>query len=134
MKQVNFSSQASQQGVAIIEVMVAILLFSVGVLAVVGLQASMLQNTSDAKYRAEASYIAQQMIGQMWSDPAGTGAGNYNTVTNIPDLPNGSLTVTQAAAGGAYTVSVSWQQPGQDPHVFTTLATISPCQDGTFSC
>jgi type IV pilus assembly protein PilV len=134
MKHVNSSSLASQQGVVIVEVMVALLLFSVGVLAIVGLQATMLQNTTDSKYRAEAAYIAQQTIGQMWSNPADTNAGVYNTVSPIADLPNGSLSVTQPVGGGPFTVSVTWQLPGQDPHNFTTSATIVPCPPGVSAC
>ncbi len=60
--------QSGQQGVILIEVMIAILIFSIGVLALVGLQATMIKNTAEAKYRSEASYIAQSRIGQIWAD------------------------------------------------------------------
>src|SRR5665647_338907 len=59
---------AQQQGVVLLEALVAILIFSMGVLALVGLQAAMVKNTSDSKYRSEASFIAQQRIGMMWAD------------------------------------------------------------------
>ena len=56
------SVRKSQQGVVLIEAMIAILLFSLGVLAIVGLQAAMIKNVDDSKYRTEASYIAQKRI------------------------------------------------------------------------
>jgi type IV pilus assembly protein PilV len=104
--------------------MVAILLFAVGVLAVAGLQASMVKNTTDSKSRVEASYYAQRVIGQMWADPVSTKANLFNGISPIDELPNGSLEVSQQNPGDPYLIVVRWQQPGQDPHNFSTLATI----------
>lgn len=114
----------AQQGVVVIEAMIAILIFSVGVLGIVGLQARMIKNTGDSKYRADASYIAQQWIGMMWSDPDNLGA-YPGTTTLIPtELPGGSVTVTQPAAG-QFTVTVTWQKQGEEQHNYTTTATIT---------
>jgi len=114
----------AQQGVVLLEALIAVLLFSMGVLALVGLQAAMIKNTSDSKYRAEASFIAQQRIGMIWADPAN--ALTYlETNTDISSLlPSGTRTVTQPAAG-QYVVTVTWRQPGQPQHNFTTVATIA---------
>jgi len=49
----------TQQGIALLESMIAILIFSMGILALAGLQGVLVKNTSDAKYRAEATFIAQ---------------------------------------------------------------------------
>ncbi|HLD10157.1 MAG TPA: prepilin-type cleavage/methylation domain-containing protein, partial [Methylophilaceae bacterium] len=67
---IHISSSATQQGVVILESLIAILIFSMGILALVGLQAAMIKSTSDSKYRAEASFIAQQRLGTMWVDSA----------------------------------------------------------------
>ena len=114
----------AQQGIVLLEALVAILLFSMGVLALVGLQAAMLKNSSDANYRAEASFIAQQRIGLIWSDPSN--ALNYlETGTDISALlPSGTRTVTQPAAG-QFVVKVTWQLPEKPQHNFTTIATIA---------
>jgi len=119
-----FSAKSAQQGVVLVEAMVAILIFSMGVLAVVGLQAAMVKNTADSKYRADASYIAQQQIGLLWSDPDNLPADGSNTVSDISDLlPGGSLSITRA--GVQFTVAVTWQQPGEQLHNFTTIASIA---------
>jgi type IV pilus assembly protein PilV len=117
--------KSKQQGVVLLEAMIAILIFSMGVLAIVGLQAAMLKNTTDSKFRTDANYIAQQRIGQMWADPANL-AAYVQPPTAITDLPNGTLTTTQS--GNQYTVTVTWQQPGQGQvqHSFTTTASITP--------
>ena len=117
---------ATQRGVVLIEVLVAILIFSVGVLAIVGLQATMIKATADAQYRAEASYIAQERIGQIWADAANA-ASYVENLTNISArLPGGTRTVTQGATG-QFTVTVNWLQPGpnQTAHNFTTAASIT---------
>ena len=117
-------AKSAQQGVVLVEAMVAILIFSMGVLAVVGLQAAMIKNTADSKFRADASYIAQQRIGLMWSDPDNLPADGSNTVSDISDLlPGGSLSITRA--GVQFTVAVTWQQPGEAQHNFTTIASIA---------
>ncbi|MCR4297972.1 MAG: prepilin-type cleavage/methylation domain-containing protein [Gallionella sp.] len=117
-------TRPSQQGVVLVEAMIAILIFSMGVLAIVGLQAAMIKNTADSKYRADASYIAQQRIGMMWSDP-GNLASYIEANTDISTLlPGGTRTVTQPVAG-QFVVTVTWQQPGEALHNFTTTATIA---------
>jgi type IV pilus assembly protein PilV len=116
----------AQQGVVLLEVMIAILIFSMGVLAIVGLQAVMVKNTADSKYRADASYIAQQAIGRMWSDPANA-ASYVETNTDISSLlPDGKRTVAQTGPN-QFTVTITWQQPGagEVQHNFTTTAQIA---------
>lgn len=138
-------AKPSQRGVVLLEAMIAILIFSLGVLALVGLQAAMIKNTADSKFRADASYIAQKRIGEMWSDPANaanpaTSPIHYvETNTDISTLlPGGIRTVTQPAAG-QFRITVGWTEPNETPaasattapcfmlvaHCFTTTASIS---------
>jgi type IV pilus assembly protein PilV len=110
-----------QEGVVLLEALIAIVLFSIGILAIVGLQAAMIKNTSDNKYRSDASFIAQERIGQMWADP-GNLANYYETATSVADLlPNGTRTVVAEPTGrGLVTVTVTWQAPGGDAHQYAT--------------
>lgn len=124
-----YQHRDAQRGVVLLEALVAILLFSMGVLALVGLQAAMIRNTSDSKFRAEASYIAQQRVGLMWADPDNA-AALIETDTVISSLlPNGLRTVSQPDPVNfpdRFMVTVTWQQPGQpQPHRFTTIANIA---------
>lgn len=108
-----------------LEALIAILIFSIGILGIVGLQANMIKNTSEAKYRADASFIAQQRIGQMWGDP--NNLANYvEANTDISALlPSGTRTTTLPAAGQVRIV-ITWQEPGMpDAHTFTLNASIS---------
>jgi type IV pilus assembly protein PilV len=50
----------------LIEALIALLIFSVGILGIVGLQASAVNTSADAKYRSEAALLANELIGRMW--------------------------------------------------------------------
>ena len=85
-------------------------------------EAGMVKGTSEAKYRAEASYVAQREIGRIWADPnnAASYLQNGTDITASSTLPGGTLSIAQPAAGGAYVVTVAWQQPGEAPHSLVT--------------
>lgn len=120
-------SPATQQGAVLLESLIAILIFSMGILAVVGLQAAMIKNTNDAKYRAEASFIAQQKIGRIWANPDPLNYGTHvESDTDISALlPAGTRTVTMPAVG-QFVITITWQQPGSnEEHNFTTNARIT---------
>jgi len=112
----------TQQGIALLEAMIAILIFSMGILALAGLQGALIKNTSDAKYRAEATFIAQQRIGLIW---VGTGLADYIEInTDISNLlPNGTRSVA-ISPDRVVTVTVSWQLPGEVRHTYSTNARI----------
>jgi len=61
------SPSRSQSGVMLIEALLAILIFSIGVLGIIGLQGSAVKVSSDAKYRSEAALLANDLIGRMWA-------------------------------------------------------------------
>lgn len=56
----------AQSGFMLLEVLVSILIFSIGVLSIVGLQANSIKQSSAAKYRTDASLLANDLIGRMW--------------------------------------------------------------------
>lgn len=106
-----------QNGSVLIESLVALVIFSMGVLALVGLQSAMIKNSSDNRYRAEAQLIAQTHIANMMA--YGGDAANYIAQVNKDkiksQLPNGTLTFS-ALTNSMVTVTVGWQVPGGNPH------------------
>jgi type IV pilus assembly protein PilV len=62
----NHTRKTLQAGTVLFEAMIAVLIFSFGVLGVVGLQARMIANTAEAKYRNEASFFVNRLLGNMW--------------------------------------------------------------------
>lgn len=118
----------------LIEALVGILIFSIGILAIIGMQATAMRATIDAKYRSEASFLANEILGGMWVDRANL--ANYATSPGTPAacpaappctwlarvqsiLPRatGANAPTIAVAGQEVTVTVRWQQPGTDTTV-----------------
>lgn len=61
-------SKSAQQGSILLEALIAFLIFSMGILGVIGLQATAINNTLDARYRSDAAFLANQIIAQMWTD------------------------------------------------------------------
>lgn len=124
----NIKPASQQKGVMLLEALVGILIFSIGILAMLGMQAVGIRNTMDSKYRSEAAYLANEIVGQMWVDRANiasyddTGAGNarrtaWNTrVTGL--LPQDPAAPTTTApmitiSGRQATVTVRWKPPGE---------------------
>lgn len=149
------SSLKQQRGSALLEALIAILIFSMGVIALMGLQAASIKNSIDAKYRADASYLANQIIGQMWVDRANLDNYAHNPIVGTVCAPTGTAsTLTKvttdwlpqiaAALPGAtsakqqisvttplantrqVTVTICWQGPQEtNPHNFVATAQIN---------
>jgi len=79
-----------------LEVLISILLLSLGILGIVALQTTMGSNLSDARYRAEAALLGEQLIGTMWGDIPNLGAYQINQIDlgNPPAVDCTSYTTT----------------------------------------
>ncbi len=131
---------AEQRGLALFDSLVAILVFSVGVLALIVSLAAAVKNTSQARYRGEAAFLADQVIGQMWasdktklvSDFASPDAASFvkwrdeQVKTRLPGVA-GSVnapTIEIQPAGNRVVVTVRWQAPGETEHRYVSVAQI----------
>jgi type IV pilus assembly protein PilV len=128
----------AQRGVMLIEGLIAILIFSLGVLAMVGLQAASINHSSQAKYRIDASFVANKLISQMWVDTNAnmnayaTGGAKFTTWKTQeleaylpPGRSNATVTVTPFAAtqqlipgappvtGYNVVVTIQWRGPNE---------------------
>ena len=122
-------------GVVLIEVMIAMLIFMFGVLGLVGLQASVTRATSDSKFRADASYLASEMMGRLWSDLTNVASYDSSKCASTEvckdwqskvasSLPNGTGAVTIDTASGLATLVITWTGPDRQTHSYTTYTTI----------
>ncbi len=130
MNKFQIASKASQKGLVLLESLIAVLVFSVGILALAGLQAVMIKNTDDAKYRAEAAFIAQQRLSEIWlnTDNRISLAGYIASVA-APQLPGGTTSVA-VDGNRLVTVTVNWTLPGNtDQHAFVANARIEGAND-----
>lgn len=82
-----------QRGYLLLEVLIAMLLFAMGILGMVGLLATTIKSSGDGQYRMQASHLATSLLSRMWADDrsdlealktlyqggAGTNGSNYTT-------------------------------------------------------
>ena len=98
---VPLTSRHRQTGAYLLEALIGILIFALGVLGIVGLQAASLRTTSDSALRAEAIFAANQLLGQMWTDDGANLTANYASV--IAGQPYQDFAAQlKAAQGGAW--------------------------------
>ena len=135
------TTPGKQSGIVLLEGLIPILIFSLGILAVVGLQAVAVKQVSDSRYRSEAGLLANQLLGTMWvddrtaatlQDKYGTG-GSYYTNNGLTTV-GGALPGTAAYpptvvvdAAGTVTVTIKWLLPGEPTaslHSYVTIAQI----------
>lgn len=129
----NRHSRAAR-GFALLEALVGILIFSFGVLGLVGLQASMTRAQTQTQFHAQASELAADLIGRMWSDLPnvaqydGASCASYNPCTSwlskvATTLPGGTPNVS--VVQGTVTITLSWTPPGESsPSQFVTATAI----------
>jgi type IV pilus assembly protein PilV len=116
-----------------LEALVAALIFSIGVLGLVSLQASMTQQQTLGKFRGDAIYLADELVGLLWSDvPRVT---NYATA-NCAGYPRcndwlgkvgrtlpGATTVVAVNGGtGQVDITISWVTQSATQNYTTTTA------------
>ena len=139
------TTRKSQQGVMLIEALIGILIFSLGILAIMGLQAAAIKNTIEAKYRTEASFLTNRLIADMWTECGvtctnlssfDTGSGTNPKMTSwrievaakLPGVVVGAAnSPTVTVAGNTVTVTVFWKIPGTDatPRQFRSIALVN---------
>ncbi|HQT31470.1 MAG TPA: type IV pilus modification protein PilV [Thiobacillus sp.] len=104
-----------QSGFTLLEVLVAILVLSIGLLGLAGLMASSIRNNHSAYQRTQATWLAYDMIDRMRVNRANaiSSANNYNIAIG---------TATSGSSGLAGADVTGWK---------TTLANALPAGDGS---
>lgn len=143
----------AQSGIVLVEVMASILIFTFAVIGLIGVQASAVSELTASKNRANASYLADQIIGQMWTDqgnlanykhnggaapvaatpctPAVAASTNTNVLAWLAQvnagLPGATTTHQQIyiGAGNTVIVTICWKMPTESAfHNFSETAQI----------
>lgn len=86
----------SQRGVGLIEVLVAVLVLSLGLLGMAGMQAQALKSNQSSYARSQAVMFSYYILDAMRADSATAKAGNYDTGTD-PLCAASALTGTTLA-------------------------------------
>jgi len=138
------TSRQQQTGAYLLEALIGILIFALGVLGIVGLQAASLRTTTDSAMRAEAVFAANQLLGQMWADDEANLVANYSSAFNQQPYKDFASQL-KAAQGGAWVadpavvfdtvpapsqtshyvvINIQWKSTGGDTHNYTTAGVV----------
>jgi type IV pilus assembly protein PilV len=136
-------------GFMLIEALIGIAIFSVGIIGMMGMIAKSVQVSSDATYRIQASQLANQISGQMlagidrttsaaaqltamknnYSSPSGAYFVNWLSNVNV-SLPNATATIALSTAAvtsaqspsNLANISITWKPPGATTaHSYSTV-------------
>lgn len=134
------TSSLKQHGSVMLESLIAILIFSMGILSLVALLGASVKDTASAKYRTEASLFANQIIGEMWAGNRtnttlvadyGTDSGEKyeawkdRVVETLPGVVEANLPTITVNGDNTVTVTVYWQAPGEtDRHKYVAVTRI----------
>ena len=138
------NSLKNQSGMLLLEGLIAILIFTIGVLGVVGLQATVVKQVTDAKFRTDAGMLTNQLLGTMWvSDrTAATLQANFASPSGAAYTTwlarvGATLPITAAPAPtvaisnqGVATITIYWLAPSEPantaPHHHVVVTQIAP--------
>ena len=124
MTRARFAPRRTARGFALVEVLVSVLLFSIGIIGLVRLLGSSLKDTGEIEYRAQAAAIADSYVGQIWLDRANLGSyAEAAPGTALDVLPAGRRTTV--VNGNVVTVTIGWQPPGAPARTHVVVATLA---------
>ncbi|MFO7582518.1 type IV pilus modification protein PilV [Guyparkeria sp.] len=83
-------SRHRQAGVGLIEVLIAVLVLSIGFLGIAALQAKALSNNNSSMNRSIAIVASYSILDAMRADPENAVNGNYNGTVEAWSCPSGS--------------------------------------------
>ena len=137
-----------QRGSSLIEGLTAIVIFAFGMLGLAGLKTQLVQQSSNAQIRAQASFFAEELIGLATADTAnvtcyqmtGDGPGSCasavasaavtdwrtRAMASLPGAASAPPTVSYAV-DGALTVTLLWQRPQETmQHNYVSTTNLFP--------
>jgi type IV pilus assembly protein PilV len=121
---------ARAQGMALLECLMALLIFSVGLLGLLGLEARVMNISTDSENRNRAAMLASEVASAMWlnntvdpANPAIIAAGANAANQTQGGLPGGVVTVAQIGTTNAADITVTWQEISDVAGSGSTLTT-----------
>ncbi len=123
----------SQRGSFLLEALISVLLFMVGLIALISVSAQTLNQVGQSKYRNDASYLVGELIGEIWASGAATpnafkaAGGEDAWISRVAAaLPGGTATLDHTN-DPQVDIVVSWndaRNPGVT-HKYITTAVVA---------
>lgn len=116
------------------ESMVAVLIFSVGIVGNLGLMAQMTRAQGAAQWKSQASMLSSEIVAVMWADSEANLIGYTSSCSSqrcvewkqkvAGSLPGGMGTV-ESLGSGIVKVGIEWTVPGEGSHSYAVQTTIA---------
>lgn len=128
-----------QRGATLIEALIALLIFTVGLLGLAAMQLNALQSTTDSGQRSQASWLMNDMAERMRSNPRGS-MDDYQVAPNCAALPAVSCadyynpqTNTKVAASNCSAVQMAAFDRWEAQCSYASVAAINPNGNNRFN-
>jgi type IV pilus assembly protein PilV len=114
----------AQGGVVLLEALIAVFIFSFGILGLIGMFAASIKNGTEAQSRSQAAFLADSLLGQMrvadpntrstsYASPSGTDYATWiaNSVYKVlPTAQSSAPTVAFSGNGSrTVTITIAWK-------------------------
>ena len=104
-----------QGGMMMLEVLIALLIFTVGVLGMVKMQAVASANSVNSEDRATAALLANDLIAEMWTAKSAAKPGDFSAWTTrvgnaLRNADTSKSTFAAAAGSGTATIVITWNR------------------------
>lgn len=116
-----------QRGVSLIEVMMSVLIFSIGLIGLAGLMVMATRSNHTAYLRTQVTFLANSMADRMSGNPTGVWNGAYNE-TNYP-VASGSVGCASGSSCSPANLAIHDQRLWSDQ-----LRTFLPNPSASISC
>ena len=133
----SISQRHTQRGVTLLEVLISILVLSVGLLGYAGLQTVSMKNNTSAFQRSQATMLTYDIVDRMRAvarNPDASVLGGYNvamgSLSSKPDVIDWQNNVSNALPDGQASIAVPLPAPGA-PTVATITIRWDDNRDGT---
>ncbi len=95
IKQNTYKHLKANQGFTLMEVLISVLILSIGMLGLASLQVNSLRYNQSAYLRSQATLIAYDIIDRMRANPIGLANGDYNSIaTATPPADENCITTS----------------------------------------
>jgi type IV pilus assembly protein PilV len=140
------------RGFTLIEALVALIVLSIGLLGVAGMQIAGLRANLSAASRTQASYLADDILDRMRANYTAARQGNYNValgatltgtspaqkdvqawVAELATLPAGKGSITVATPSNVATINIQWMDSRSGDTSACTGTNLDSCTPLTFT-